>query len=65
MNDRNLQHPDITRIERTGYPGTTYYNDEPTRECSICGVTISEEQSAFNLCEDCEKKRGSGLVTCY
>ena len=51
-----LQHPDITRIERTGYPRTTYYNDEPTRECSICGVTISEEQSAFKLCEDCEIK---------
>ena len=27
---------------------------EITHQCSVCGTTISEEQSAHNLCESCE-----------
>ena len=29
---------------------------EIDRQCSKCGTTISEEQSAHNLCEVCEMK---------
>lgn len=27
-----------------------------THECSKCGATISEQQSAYQLCESCESK---------
>ena len=29
---------------------------EISHQCSVCGTTISEEQSAHNLCESCETK---------
>lgn len=56
MLDRNLQHPDITYIEQNGEP-PTYYTDKPEPlECAICGATIDEEQSTYNLCARCERK---------
>ena len=50
----DLQHHDITRLERDGevYIGNT----SETLYCENCGAGITEEQSAFNLCESCEKK---------
>ena len=29
---------------------------EITHQCSSCGTTISEQQSAYQLCESCETK---------
>ena len=54
MNDRNLQHPDITRLERDGevYIGRSSEN----LYCENCDSEITEEHSALNLCESCEKK---------
>lgn len=56
MLDRDLQHPDITYIERNGEP-PTYYTDKPELlGCVMCGATIEEEQSAYKLCSRCEQK---------
>ena len=54
--DRNLEHPQITAIERTGYPYSPFANDKEVFQCSSCGAEISEEQSSYNLCESCETK---------
>lgn len=55
MNDRNLQHPDITYIERCGQVYTAYSSAPETKHCENCDREITEEQSAFNLCAECEK----------
>ena len=47
----NLQHPDITRLERDG---EIYTDASKTVECENCYSKITEEQSAFNLCAECE-----------
>ena len=50
----NIQHPDITQTERTGYPfRVTEYR---YTECAKCGRAITEEQSAYSLCTKCESK---------
>jgi Zn finger protein HypA/HybF involved in hydrogenase expression len=59
----NIQHPDITRIERTGHPFVV--TEYRYAECAKCGKAIDEEQSAYNLCAACEKKRGSVLSSCF
>lgn len=50
----NIQHPDITQIERTGYPFQV--TELRYSECAKCGKAIDEEQSAYNLCAECEGK---------
>ena len=57
----DLQHPYITRLERDGeIYGETYIASETffygNCYCENCDEEITEEQSAFKLCEDCEKK---------
>ena len=49
----DLQHHDITRLERDGevYIGRS----TETLYCENCDIEITEEQSAFNLCAECEK----------
>ena len=54
MNDRNLQHPDITYIERDGQVYAAYSSAPETKHCENCDREITEEQSAFNLCAECE-----------
>ena len=58
MFDRDLQHPQITHTLRTGYPQSPFSHckdvSEISHQCSKCATTISEEQSAHNLCESCE-----------
>ena len=54
--DRNLEHPQITAIERTGYPMSPFANDKEVFQCSSCEAKISEQQSAYHLCESCESK---------
>lgn len=65
MPNPNLQHPDIDYIERNGEP-PTFYTDKPEPiTCAICERQIDEEQSAYHLCERCEKhawERFRGLV---
>ena len=57
MLDRDLQHPTITAIERTGYPMSPFANDkEAQHKCSSCEAEISDEQSKYGLCEKCETK---------
>jgi DNA-directed RNA polymerase subunit RPC12/RpoP len=50
----NIQHPDITRIERTGHPFVV--TEYRYAECAKCGKAIDEEQSAYNLCAKCESE---------
>ncbi len=48
-----LEHPDITRIRRTGYPSD--YQDEQVC-CDRCGEecgTVYEDEQYENLCEYC------------
>ena len=56
MIDRYLQHPDITYIMRDGQAFGAYSSAPETKHCENCDEEIAEEQSAFKLCEDCEKK---------
>ena len=56
MNDRNLQHPDITRLERDGEIYGEIYIASENLYCENCESEITKEQSTFNLCEDCEIK---------
>ena len=55
-----LEHPAIATIESTGYPTAPFAHladiSEIAHQCSSCGTSIREEQSAYNLCESCEKK---------
>ena len=50
----NIQHPDITQTERTGYP--FIITEHCYTECAKCGHAVDEEQSAYNLCAECEAK---------
>ena len=55
-----MQHPDITMIERTGYP-SLYQEDEADIYCCECGGRIHDEDEVYEckthatLCEDCLK----------
>lgn len=50
-----LEHPDITRALRTGYADWEALSDNaPSFYCDKCGKEITEEQSAYHLCEECE-----------
>lgn len=57
MNEWNLQHPDISRIERTGYGYSE--DDAPAGlECSVCGQGIMSceaygECDGKVICSDC------------
>lgn len=54
MNDRDLEHPDITRLERDGEIYTAHETE--SLHCENCDKEITEEQSAFSLCASCEVK---------
>lgn len=49
-----LEHPAITCALRTGYPPDAWEMPEEIYLCSQCGAEITEEQSAYHLCEECE-----------
>ena len=54
-NDRNLQHPVITQIERNGYPDE--YLEEQD-ECAWCGTRFRVGDNTFtrcgeDICEPC------------
>ncbi len=53
-NDRNLEHPVITQIERNGYPDA--YPDEPNPDCAWCGMHFRDGDNTFTFCgeEVCE-----------
>lgn len=51
MNDRDLQHPVITFMERTGYPDGKE-PDEP--RCPVCGA----------ICETIYTFKGADIVGC-
>lgn len=54
--DLDLEHPDITAIERNGYPD--YYPDEQQDECAWCGARFQVADHTFTfsgeeICEAC------------
>lgn len=57
MSYRDIQHPDITRLENYGVP---YDDDEAGEYCDHCGCSL-EDKDIFSdryhhaLCEDCLK----------
>ena len=52
----DLEHHDITRLERDGEVYREVYIASENLYCENCDSEITKEQSAFNLCEDCEIK---------
>lgn len=52
MSDRNIQHPDITAAERTGYPRRIIRT--PIVECSVCGCEmVLNSITREPVCEYC------------
>ncbi len=50
----NIQHPDITAMERTGYPRR--HRPESIIECSVCGCEMVLDQVYGEpTCEFCEE----------
>lgn len=60
MNERQLEHPDITAALRTGYPSWKQ-EDDYVEYCGECGRAIYEDEDTYEcrthsiLCEDCLK----------
>lgn len=57
MRDRDLQHPDITAVERTGYRRSRY-RPRIFTTCDWCGKTILDGDEYFDvhgeiLCDEC------------
>lgn len=55
---RDIEHPEITWIERTGYPSYAQYTQPTEINCEYCGEVIEEDDSYIDtyydyLCEDC------------
>ena len=54
----NIQHPEITNAERTGYPSWSK-NIEEIVYCGICGYGIKEDEIVYEsdnylcLCDEC------------
>lgn len=52
MNDRDIQHPDITEAERTGYPRRIIRT--PIVECSVCGCEMVLNSITLEpVCAEC------------
>ena len=52
MNEQNIQHPDITAAERTGYPVRLFQS--PLVECSVCGCEmVLNSITREPVCEYC------------
>lgn len=52
----DIEHPDITAMERTGYP--TFVDDDAYIYCDQCGRLIKRGESYYNvfghdICCDC------------
>lgn len=52
IRDMDLQHPDITAAERTGYPYG--YIEPPMAECRVCGCCMGYVTEEF-ICGDCKE----------
>ena len=58
MRDSDLQHPDITAAERTGYPRSFRFRPRKYTDCDWCGKSIIEGDEYYDvhgeiLCMDC------------
>ena len=59
----HIEHPDIAKIERTGYIDDYFDNPDNYEDrylCSNCGAPVYEDKPQFIhdgelICEDCEK----------
>ena len=54
----DIEHPEITWIERTGYPSYAQYTQPTEINCEYCGEVIEEDDSYIDtyydyICEDC------------
>ena len=52
----NIEHPDITAMERTGYP--TFAQPTGYTYCDVCGRPMEHEERYYrirgeNICVDC------------
>ncbi len=57
MNNCDLEHPDITSAQRTGYPRDNQPRSYYCGECGTCldGETVYENEHYEHLCERCLK----------
>ena len=63
MLDRNLQHPEISAIERTGYPLPR--NPDSSVVCAACGYTVTGRGAEFDgnvLCSECLEAEFNSLT---